>query len=98
MTDDGIAYGAENARDASEALSGGGLPVAMDFATWSTERLSRNARLPGTETTGVRGVPLDRPAGPYASDRLPAHGLSPPGRARAEPPDAHGPSPRTRTG
>ncbi|MFD4019111.1 hypothetical protein [Streptomyces sindenensis] len=53
VTDDGIAYGAENARDASEALSGGGLPVAMDFATWSTERLSRNARLPGTETTGV---------------------------------------------
>lgn len=53
MTDDGIAYGAENARDASEALSGGGLPVAVDFANWTTEQLSRNARLPGLETTGV---------------------------------------------
>ncbi|MGW4358672.1 hypothetical protein ACWEKU_07915 [Streptomyces californicus] len=53
VTDDGIAYGAENARDASEALSGGGLPVTMDFATWSTERLSRDVRLPDTETTGV---------------------------------------------
>ncbi|MBD3545498.1 hypothetical protein [Streptomyces sp. JV180] len=53
VTDDGIAYGAENARDASEALSGGGIPVTMDFATWSTERLSRDVRLPDTETTGV---------------------------------------------
>ncbi|MFE7054220.1 hypothetical protein ACFVAO_03270 [Streptomyces californicus] len=53
VTDDGIAYGAENARDASEALSGGGLPVTMDFATWSTERLSRDVRLPDTETAGV---------------------------------------------
>ncbi|MFJ1592667.1 hypothetical protein ACIOD0_20835 [Kitasatospora albolonga] len=53
VTDDGIAYGAENARDASEALSGGGLPVAVDLATWTTDPLSRNARLPGTETTGV---------------------------------------------
>ncbi|MCD9900549.1 hypothetical protein LUR56_11860 [Streptomyces sp. MT29] len=53
VTDDGIAYGAENARDASEALSGGGLPVAVDFANWTIEQLSRNARLPGLETTGV---------------------------------------------
>ncbi|MFE2289602.1 hypothetical protein [Streptomyces sp. NPDC059452] len=53
VTDDGIAYGAENARDASEALSGAGLPVAMNFATWTTDPLSRNARLPGTEATGV---------------------------------------------
>ncbi|WNF26746.1 hypothetical protein RI138_07760 [Streptomyces sp. C11-1] len=53
VTDDGIAYGAENARDASEALAGGGLPVSMDFATWTTDRLARNARLPGIETTGV---------------------------------------------
>ncbi|MEW2066043.1 hypothetical protein [Streptomyces sp. NPDC007346] len=53
VTDDGIAYGAENARDASEALSGGGLPVAVDLTSWTTGRLSRNARLPGTETTGV---------------------------------------------
>lgn len=53
VTDDGIAYGAENARDAAEALAGGGLPVAMDFGTWTTDQLSRNARLPGTESTGV---------------------------------------------
>ncbi|MFE9455577.1 hypothetical protein [Streptomyces californicus] len=53
VTDDGIAYGAENARDASEALSGGGIPVMMDFAAWSTERLPRDVRLPDTETTGV---------------------------------------------
>ncbi|MFI1187286.1 hypothetical protein [Streptomyces californicus] len=53
VTDDGVAYGAENARDASEALSGGGIPVTMDFATWSTERLPRDVRLPDTETTGV---------------------------------------------
>ncbi|MEV1046763.1 hypothetical protein [Streptomyces sp. NPDC049916] len=53
VTDDGIAYGAENARDASEALAGGGLPVSVDFATWTTDRLARDARLPLTETTGV---------------------------------------------
>ncbi|MFJ6442089.1 hypothetical protein [Streptomyces sp. NPDC091649] len=53
VTDDGIAYGAENARDALEALSGGGLPVSMDFAGWTTDRLARDVRLPETETTGV---------------------------------------------
>ncbi|MEW1611630.1 MULTISPECIES: hypothetical protein [unclassified Streptomyces] len=53
VTDDGIAYGAENARDAAEALAGGGLPVAVDFAAWTTAQLSRNARLPAVETTGV---------------------------------------------
>ncbi|MET9928331.1 MULTISPECIES: hypothetical protein [unclassified Streptomyces] len=53
VTDDGIAYGAENARDAAEALSGGGLPVAVDLADRTVEQLSRNARLPGLETTGV---------------------------------------------
>ncbi|MFI8432588.1 hypothetical protein ACIGJO_02355 [Streptomyces sp. NPDC079020] len=53
VTDDGIAYGAANARDASDALAGGGLPVSMDFASWTTDQLSRNARLPVAETTGV---------------------------------------------
>lgn len=53
VTDDGIAYGATNARDASDALAGGGLPVSMDFASWTTDSLSRNARLPVVETTGV---------------------------------------------
>ncbi|MEI7033766.1 hypothetical protein [Streptomyces pratensis] len=53
VTDDGTAYGAENARDAPDALSGGGLPVSMDFATWTTDRLARTARLPGAETMGV---------------------------------------------
>ncbi|MYT36417.1 hypothetical protein GTY66_10155 [Streptomyces sp. SID8356] len=53
VTDDGIAYGAENARDAADALSGGGLPVAVDLTGWTVSRLSRNARLPGAEATGV---------------------------------------------
>ncbi|RPK65547.1 hypothetical protein EES43_07435 [Streptomyces sp. ADI96-02] len=53
VTDDGIAYGAENARDAAEALAGGGFPVSMDFATWTTGRLPRSVRLPWLETTGV---------------------------------------------
>ncbi|WP_432148303.1 hypothetical protein [Streptomyces sp. bgisy029] len=53
VTDDGIAYGAENARDAAEALSGVGLPVAVDLANWTVGQLSRNARLPGLEATGV---------------------------------------------
>ncbi len=53
MTDDGIAYGAENARDAADALSGGGLPVTVDLTAWTVSRLSRNARLPGAEATGV---------------------------------------------
>ncbi len=35
------------------AVSGGGRPVAVDFATWTAAPLSRNARLPEVETSGV---------------------------------------------
>ncbi|MGW0855054.1 hypothetical protein [Streptomyces sp. NPDC002690] len=53
VTDDGIAYGARNVRDAEEALAGGGVPVVMDFVDGSDEPLARDVRLPVAETTGV---------------------------------------------
>ncbi|WP_406395842.1 hypothetical protein [Streptomyces sp. NBC_00887] len=53
VTDTGTAYGATNARDASDALEGGGAPVTMSFATWGTEPLPLNVRLPERETSGT---------------------------------------------
>ncbi|MGW2281632.1 hypothetical protein [Streptomyces sp. NPDC001770] len=53
VTDDGLAYGARNVRDADEALAGGGVPVVMNFVDGSDEPLARNVRLPVAETTGV---------------------------------------------
>ena len=53
VTDGGTAYGATTARDAAEALDGGGGPVTMSFTTWSVEPLPANTRLPETETSGI---------------------------------------------
>ncbi|WP_405391204.1 hypothetical protein OG596_27115 [Streptomyces sp. NBC_01102] len=55
VTDDGTAYGARNARDAADALEGGGTPVVMNFTTWGFDPLSPNERLPDVESsdTGV---------------------------------------------
>lgn len=52
VTDGGTAYGARTARDAAEALDGGGGPVAVSFTTWSVEPLPPNTRLPETEAFG----------------------------------------------
>ncbi|MGW2841220.1 hypothetical protein ACWCWD_25910 [Streptomyces sp. NPDC001493] len=53
VTDDGLAYGARNVRDADEALAGGGVPVVVNFVDGSDKPLSRNVRLPVAEATGV---------------------------------------------
>ncbi|GAA2987136.1 hypothetical protein Sfulv_15590 [Streptomyces fulvorobeus] len=53
VTDRGVAYGASNVRDASDALEGGGEPVAVDLTSGSLSPLSPNVRLPGAETAGV---------------------------------------------
>ena len=53
VTDRGVAYGAMNVRDATDALEGGGAPVEMEFATGAVSPLSPNVRLPGMETAGV---------------------------------------------
>ncbi|MER6998275.1 hypothetical protein [Streptomyces sp. NPDC000410] len=53
VTDEGMAYGARNIRNAAEALAGDGIPYEVDLTTWQPEPLSRNARLPGTEVSGV---------------------------------------------
>ncbi|MFE7772492.1 hypothetical protein ACFU5O_01025 [Streptomyces sp. NPDC057445] len=53
VTDEGLAYGATNTRGAAEALAGSGTPYEVDLATGLPEALSLNARLPGTEVSGV---------------------------------------------
>ncbi|MEU4260922.1 MULTISPECIES: hypothetical protein [Streptomycetaceae] len=53
VTDGGTAYGARNARDAADALEGGGDPVAMSFTTWSFDPLSPDTRLPDLESSGI---------------------------------------------
>lgn len=53
VTDEGTAYGATNARDAEDALDGGGDPVGVDLSTWTADALSPNVQLPEMETSGV---------------------------------------------
>ncbi|QNE77759.1 hypothetical protein F0344_27015 [Streptomyces finlayi] len=53
VTDRGVAYGATNVRDASDALDGGGEPVEMELTSGTVSPLSPNVRLPGMETAGV---------------------------------------------
>ncbi|MFD9500713.1 hypothetical protein [Streptomyces sp. NPDC060035] len=53
VTDAGSAFGATDARDAADALEGGGAPVTMSFTTWGTEPLPLNVRLPEMETSGT---------------------------------------------
>lgn len=53
VTDRGVAYGATNVRDASDALDGGGEPVEMAFTNGAVSPLAPNVRLPGMETAGV---------------------------------------------
>ncbi|MER5632111.1 hypothetical protein [Streptomyces nitrosporeus] len=53
VTDDGTAYGAADARDAADALEGGGTPVEMSFVSGDVEPLPPNVRLPEMETSGT---------------------------------------------
>ncbi|WP_299530703.1 hypothetical protein [uncultured Streptomyces sp.] len=53
VTDDGLAFGARNVRDAAEALSDGNSPVTMAFLDGGVDALPRNVRLPVAETTGI---------------------------------------------
>ncbi|WP_392670061.1 hypothetical protein [Streptomyces sp. LN785] len=56
VTDEGVAYGATSARNATDALSGGGRPYAVEVATGVAERLPSNVRLPGAEAEAEVGV------------------------------------------
>ncbi|GLF93968.1 hypothetical protein [Streptomyces yaizuensis] len=54
VTDDGTAYGALNARDAADALAGGGTPVELAVAQGSGPRpLPPHIRLPAAEVSGL---------------------------------------------
>ncbi|MFF8292539.1 hypothetical protein ACF068_25355 [Streptomyces sp. NPDC016309] len=53
VTDRGVAYGAGGARDAADALAGGGSPVAVDLATGVPRALGASVRLPVAEVAGV---------------------------------------------
>ncbi|WP_327246700.1 hypothetical protein [Streptomyces sp. NBC_01320] len=56
VTDEGIAYGATNVRNATDALNGGGRPVAVEVVTGTPEGLPSNVRLPGEEAEAGVGV------------------------------------------
>ncbi|WP_208298705.1 hypothetical protein [Streptomyces liangshanensis] len=58
VTDEGTAYGAALARSVTDALAGGGTPVAVDLtaATPEAVALAPNVRLPGGSTAGGMGL------------------------------------------
>lgn len=53
VADTGVAYGATSARNATDALAGGGNPVQVDLATGEPDPLALNVRLPSGDTNGV---------------------------------------------
>ncbi|MFB7917653.1 hypothetical protein [Streptomyces sp. NPDC056061] len=56
VNDEGIAYGAANARNAGDVLAGGGTPVAVAVRSGSTGALPSNVRLPGAVTSDGVGL------------------------------------------
>lgn len=56
VTDEGVAYGAASARNATDVLAGGGTPVSVVVPGGRTEALPRNVRLPGAESAGGVGL------------------------------------------
>jgi len=56
VSDEGIAYGAANARNAGDVLAGGGTPVAVAVRSGSTGALPSNVRVPGELTADGVGL------------------------------------------
>lgn len=56
VDDEGIAYGAANARNAGDVLAGGGTPVAVAVRSGSTGALPSNVRVPGAVTSDGVGL------------------------------------------
>ncbi|MFE4798836.1 hypothetical protein ACFVRD_29490 [Streptomyces sp. NPDC057908] len=56
VNDEGIAYGAANARNAADVLAGGGTPVAVAIRSGTTGALPSNQRIPGTVTSDGVGL------------------------------------------
>ncbi|MFJ5725426.1 hypothetical protein [Streptomyces sp. NPDC093149] len=56
VNDDGIAYGAANARNAADVLAGGGTPVAVAIRSGTTGALPSNQLVPGEVTSDGLGL------------------------------------------
>ncbi|MFB6987618.1 hypothetical protein ACFC0C_10705 [Streptomyces sp. NPDC056178] len=56
VNDDGIAYGAANARNAADVLAGGGTPVAVAIRSGTTGALPSNQLVPGEVTSDGVGL------------------------------------------